>query len=281
MTRADALARGKAALAWVKGLGTVALLLVALAATSFVCVRERNRAGRAEAAAAAAAKLAHEQAGAQEHNVPVVEQVTPEAFRDFTARLLAENAELRQARDEALAAIPGAQVTGAVRATVEGAAHGKPRPNDAPPLPPGGVAGPSVAGATSSPATGGTCVGGSCLLAEGDVLELDLDALLLRGPADGHYLAGTMTASAHGEVLLRKPFDGKKVQAEETVEKAREPGWAYGLGGGLSGGGGLGALLVQTPPREIPLLHWPIRAWFLPAAGASQGLFLAGVSVEP
>jgi len=251
---------------------TPSLVLAGLAAGAVAfAVASCNSARQARAEAEAAKALAAEQAKAAAAGVPVVEQVPD--LRDFAAKLLAENADLKASLDRAEKAIPGVKVVTVYKAAVEGAV------NSVPPVspPPAGTAG---AGAGASPSSASA----PCVLFAGDKLKLELEALSLQGAAGGHYLAGTMAAyrSADGALLLRQPFQGVNVQAEEAIPKpAKLPGWAIGLGAGISGRGALAAALLQTPPTHVPLLGWPLRGWAVVAGGASQGLVLGGASVEP
>ena len=250
----------------------VVLLAVAAGAVAFA-VHGCNAARDARAEAEAAKALAAEQAKAVAAGVPVVQEVVPEQFQAFAAKLLAENADLQASLDRAEKAIPGVKVVTVYKAAVEGAV------NSVPPVspPPAGTAG---AGAGASPSSASA----PCVLFAGDKLRLELDAVSLQGPAKGHYLAGIMAAyrSADGALLLRQPFEGVNVQAEEAIPKpVKLPGWAFGLGAGISDHGALAAALLQTPPTHVPLLGWPLRGWAVVAGGASQGLVLGGASVEP
>lgn len=254
--------------------------LTAVAALVFLLVGQCNRAGRAEAAARAAESRAEEAAQAAAAGVPLVEPVDVAFLERQVAAALRENDVLRRALDRAQDAIPGARVVGLARAAVEGAAHGTPRPvQDVPPATsPAGTAGPPAVETPSS------AVGVACLLGEGDGLRLELEAPLLKGKSGAHYLVGTMSArrQADGELLLREPLTAALTEAVEAGPgTVRRPGWAWGAGAGISGRGTLGGVLLQTPPARLPLLHWPARAWVLGAGGASQGMLLGGVSVEP
>jgi len=248
----------------------VVLLAITAGAVAFA-VHGCNAARDAKAEAEAVKALAAEQAKAKAADLPVVEQVPD--LRDFAAKLLAENADLKASLDRAEKAIPGVKAVTVYKAAVEGAV------NSVPPVlpPPAGTAG---AGAGASPSSASA----PCVLWAGDKLRLELDAVTLQGPAKGHYLAGTMAAYrvADGALLLRQPFQGVNVQAEEAIPKpAKLPGWAIGLGAGISDRGALAAALLQTPPTHVPLLGWPLRGWAVVAGGASQGLVLGGASVEP
>lgn len=246
----------------------VVLLAITAGAVAFA-VHGCNAARDAKAEAEAAKALAAEQAKAKAADLPVVEQVPD--LRDFAAKLLAENADLKASLDRAEKAIPGVKVVTVYKAAVEGAV------NSVPPVspPPAGTAG---AGAGASPSSASA----PCVLFAGDKLRLELDAVTLQGPAKGHYLAGTMSASANGRLLLRQSFEGVNVQAEEVAPKPiKLPGWAFGLGAGISDRKALAAALLQTPPTHVPLLGWPLRGWAVVAGGASQGLVLGGASVEP
>jgi len=253
---------------------TPSLLLAGLAAGAVAfAVASCNSARQARAEAEAAKALAAEQAKAKAKDVPVVEQVVPKDFQAFAAKLLADNADLKASLDRAEKAIPGVKIVTVYKAAVEGAVNGVP-----PVLPP--PAGTAGAGAGASPSSASA----PCVLWAGDKLRLELDAVTLQGPAKGHYLAGTMAAYrvADGALLLRQPFQGVNVQAEEAIPKpAKLPGWAIGLGAGISDRGALAAALLQTPPTHVPLLGWPLRGWAVVAGGASQGLVLGGASVEP
>ena len=254
-------------------------LMIALAAVTALAVHGCNAARQAKAEAEAAKKLAAEEAKAKAAGVPVIEQVPD--LREFSAKLLAENADLKQALDRAEKAVPGVKVVGGTKIVVEGTI-----PQSVPGIPRPGTAGPPASGPPGSgvPEPPPPSAGGHCVLSAGDGLRLELNALVLKGPAGGRYLTGTNAAyrKLDGQLLLREPFIASNVEAvEEAPKPPKLPGWAYGLGAGLSERGALGALLVQTPPARMPLLGWPLRGWVVAAGGVNQGLVLGGASVEP
>jgi hypothetical protein len=146
---------------------------------------------------------------------------------------------------------------------VGGASSGAaPEPGEGPPTPP----------VAASP-------GRECLLEPGDQGEIRVSGAALESRAGAVAVVGAAEAwRLRPDRLL---FGGPLHLEVSTEARARAPGWAYGLGGGISDRGALGAVLVQTPPATIPLVHWPARAWFLAAGGTSQGLILGGVNVEP
>jgi hypothetical protein len=147
--------------------------------------------------------------------------------------------------------------------------------------PPAGGA-PEAGGGPGVPSLSASPPARECLLAAGDEGRIQTDQVRAR------YAHGTVgvvgTADAFGRAPGGEPrhLFGGPLRLEVAVEGApRAPGWAWGAGGGISGRGTLGAVLVQTPPAELPLVHWPVRGWLLGAGGANQGLILGGVSIEP
>jgi hypothetical protein len=262
------LARG-ARWVWTNRRWTLPVLLPALAVVLFLgwlAWHEHQRAERAELAVVAAAARSSEEAAARRAGVPVVERVPPAELARRIEAAERGNAELQLSLARARQAVPGARVVGKTSAAVEGAAGGRPRPQDAPPSS-SGAAGPSAAGAPALPA-GGTCP--PCLLAAGDGLRLELEGAQIRGPAGGRYLAGTLAARrvVDGEQLLRQPLEGDQVEAiEEEQELPREPGRILGLGGGtstLTQRWQVSALYVSRPG---PL---KLRAWVFGAGGPGR-----------
>lgn len=259
MNRAQLAAAGRAAWSVLRGLPLVAVLVLALAVAFGGWARSCSRADDAEAARA----LAAEKSAAREAKITTAAEVSRRDLERRLAEVARGNADLQLALARARAAIPGARVVGMVSGAVEGAAHGRPRPEEASPSPSGGAAGPSAAG-------GAAPAGGTCLLLDGDGLRLELEGAQLRGPAGGEYLVGTLAAVRllDGELLLRRPLEADRVEmlTEQAPAEAR-PGRILGLGAGVSlarrwqvSG------LFLSRPRSLPLVgRW--RAWLFAAGG--------------
>ncbi len=241
------------------------ILAAILAGSIALNVRACNRASRAEAAANQARAQAADQDRLTAAGTAYARQVEREQLQAKLAAAETASAGLKGQLETARKALKNARPVTVVTGTTG------PVPVFAPQTLPSGS---QTSGSVSPPAAP------ACLLAAGDRGEVRVSAAAVEGASGVIAVVGTAEAWRVDPPLR---LFGGDLRLDVTVETQRQraPGWAYGLGGGVSGRGFLGALSVRTPPRTLPLLHWPVRGWGVAAGNGNQGLLLLGIEVEP